>query len=142
MSSKREQILAALAAKLTATPAIATTVERSRVAAFTRADGLCVWVEPVQDNASQIVIPLLDWEMIVRVGIVARGAVPDQVADPVVSAVHARIMADLTLAGLCYDIQPRSTVWQLLDADNAAVVVTSEFAVLYRTNLQTIAEAA
>ncbi len=80
--------------------------------------------------------------MIVRVGIVARGAVPDQVADPVVSAVHARIMADLTLAGLCYDIQPRSIVWQLLDADNAAVVVTSEFAVLYRTNLQTIAEAA
>lgn len=142
MSSVREQIIAALATKLTAAPAIATTVERSRVAAFNRADSVSVWVEPVQDNADQFVIPKLDWQLVVRVGIVARGAIPDQVADPAVSAVHARVMSDLTLAGLCYDIQPRSTAWQLLDADNAAAVVTSEFTVLYRTPLQSITEAA
>lgn len=136
MTSIREQILAAVAVRLAGCQ-----VERSRLVAFSRQDGLSAWVEPVQDAANQVLHNRIDWSLGVRVGIIARGRVPDQLADPVVNSVHAALMADLTLGGLAYDIQPRATTWQLLDEDNGVGVVLVEFAVLYRTTLQSLESA-
>ena len=133
MSSRREQILAAVSALLASIPC-----ERSRVVAFSRADGLSAWIEPLQDSASQVVHNRIDWQLLARVGIIARGRVPDQVADPAVVALHSALMADLTLGGLTYDIQPRNVSWQLLDEDNAVAVVACDFLILYRTTLQDI----
>ena len=138
MSSIREQILVAVTSALSAGPAIASTVERSRLVAFARSAGLTVWVEPAQDSPTASNTYVLDWVLMLRVGIIARGLIPDQIADPVVAAVHARMMADQTLGGLSYAIEPRQTAWQLLDSDGGAGVVTMDFAIAYRTQLNTI----
>ncbi len=136
MSSKREQILAALATSLAATPSIGANVYRSRAAGALRAETPMVILEPLQDSASEPTIYYVDWQLITRLTILARGSIPDQVADPVVTAVYARMMADLTVGGLAYDVEPRGVTWQIGDADAESVEIMCDFVVKYRTALQ------
>lgn len=138
MPSIRENIVAAIKAKLDAGGNIGGSVFRSRSAAQARNDGIIIVVEPVVDQAQQNVIPKVDWRLSVSVTVIARGTIPDQTADPIVAEIYKRIMADLTLGGLCYDIQPQSSSWEILSADKDAAIVTSVFDVLYRTSLADI----
>jgi len=134
----REDIMTALAAKLSAGGTLGGTVFRSRSAAQARTDGIVVVIEPTADQAQQNVIPKVDWRLTVAVTVIARGSIPDQTADPVVAEAYKRIMADLTLGGLCYDIQPQALSWDIVSADKDAAVVTALFDVLYRTSLTDI----
>jgi hypothetical protein len=61
--------------------------------------------------------------------------VPDQVADPIVQDMHSRLMADLTLGGIAYDVQPLSVQFELQSADQPAGVVICDYAVRYRTSI-------
>lgn len=131
----REDILAAVAAKLSAGGNLGGSVFRSRSAAQARDDGIVVVVEPITDQAQQNVIPKMDWRFTVAVTVIARGTIPDQTADPVVAEAYKRVMSDLTLGGLCYDIQPQAAQWDIVSADKDAAIVTSLFDVLYRTSL-------
>ena len=135
MSSIRERILSRLVATLEGAPSIGCPVYRSRVTPLMRDESPAIIVEPVMDQASQPVIPKLDWALTVRISIIVRGDTPDQVADPILEAVHAKVMSDLTVAGYAYDVQPQSTTFELIDADNSAGVVSCEYLVLYRTSL-------
>lgn len=136
--SIRETILSTLVSTLSAAPSVGAPVYRSRVTPLSRGETPAIVVEPVQDSANQVVIPKLDWSLLVRVSVIVRGDVPDQVGDSIVAAVHSKMMQDLTLSGLCYDIQPQSTSFELIDADNSAGVISSDFLVLYRTSLTDI----
>lgn len=138
MSSVRENILAAIVAALGTAPAIGATVHRSRVTALGRGESPAIIVEPVNDQSQQATVPKLDWALQVRVAVIARGDAPDQVADPYVANVHKKIMADMTLGGLCYDVQPLGVTFDLVDADNSVGVVSMTFQVLYRTGLQDV----
>jgi hypothetical protein len=138
MTSVREQILSAVVTALNGSGTIGGTVFRSRSAAQARTDGIIIVVEPSADQAEQRVIPKIDWRLTVSVTVIARGSIPDQAADPVVQEVHKRIMADLTLGGLCYDVQPQMSSWDIVSADKDAAVVTNTFDVLYRTALEDI----
>ena len=134
-TSIREQILARLVTTLGSEPSIGAPVYRSRVTPLARGEAPAVVVEPVMDQANQTTIPKLDWSMTVRASIIVRGDTPDQVADPLVAAVHQKVMSDLTVGGLAYDVQPSTVAFELIEADNAAGVITCEYLVLYRTSL-------
>lgn len=134
----REQILTAIVAALNTAPSIGAPVYRSRVTPLARGEAPAVIIEPVQDQANQLTVPKLDWAMTVRISIIVRGDTPDQVADPLVAAVHSKVMSDLLVGGYAYDVQPQSVTFELIDADNSAGVVSCEYLVLYRTSLTDI----
>lgn len=135
MSTKREQILAALFTKLQAiSPAPAGGVHRSRVGAFSRAESPAIALEPVSDNADSSVIPMLDWSLLVRIAVIVRGVTPDQVADPFAEKIHEQVCEDLSLGGLCFDIQPVSVNFELLEGDKPIGVISLGYRIQYRTS--------
>ena len=73
--------------------------------------------------------------MTVRVAIIVRGSIPDQVADPIIESAHAKIMADLTLGGYAIDVQPISVSFDLQEADQPAGVIMMDYLVRYRTKV-------
>lgn len=136
MSTKREQILAAIRTTLTNTVGVGTRIYRSRVEPLARQESPAVIVEPIKDRCEQNTsLPTLDWSLLVRVAVVIRANVPDQAADPVVESLHSRLMADLTLGGLAIDIQPFQVEFQTVEADVPAGVVMCDYLVKYRTSV-------
>jgi len=134
MTTKRETILAAIRTALTGTTGVGTRIYRSRVEPLTRQESPAIVVEPVSDSAEQnTALPTLDWSLTVRVAIIVRGDIPDQVADPIVQSAHAKIMADLSLGGYAIDVQPISVTFDLQEADQPAGVISMDYLVRYRT---------
>jgi hypothetical protein len=98
-------------------------------------------VEPISDSAEQnTALPRLDWSLTVRVAVIVRGDIPDQVADPTVESAHAKIMADLTLGGYAIDVQPINVNFELQEADQPAGVITMDYLVRYRTSVADLSE--
>jgi len=138
--TKREQILAAIRTALTGTVQVGTRIYRSRVEPLARNESPAIVVEPVNDTAVQnTALPTLDWSLTVRVAIIVRGNVPDQLADPIVEDAHGKIMADLTLGGYAIDVQPQSASFELLEADQPAGVISLDYLIRYRTSVTDLA---
>ena len=134
MTTKRETILAAVRTALTDTTGVSTRIYRSRVEPLARGESPAIVVEPVSDTAEQNTsLPTLDWSLTVRVAVIVRGDVPDQVADPIVESLHSKIMADLTLGGVAMDIRPVSVNFDLVEADQPAGVISCDYLIRYRT---------
>ena len=140
MTTKRETILAAVRTALTGTSGVSTRIYRSRVEPLARGETPAIVVEPVQDQADQNTsLPRLDWSMTVRVAIIVRGAIPDQVADPIIEDMHSRLMADLTLGGYAIDIQPQTVSFDLSEADQPSGVIACDYLIRYRTSVANLA---
>jgi hypothetical protein len=136
MTTKREQVLTAIRTALTGTAGVGSRIYRSRVEPITRGESPAIVVEPVSDTAAQNTsLPTLDWSLTVRVAVIVRGNVPDQLADPIVADAHSKIMADLTLGGYAIDVQPQSVSFDLIEADQPAGVIALEYLVRYRTSV-------
>jgi hypothetical protein len=136
MTTKRETILAAVRTALTGTTGVSTRIYRSRVEPLARGELPAIVVEPVSDNVEQNTsLPTLDWTLTVRIAVIVRGDVPDQVADATVESLHAKVMADLTLGGNAYDVQPVSVSFDLVEADQPSGVISCDYAVRYRTRV-------
>jgi hypothetical protein len=136
MTTKRESILAAIRTALTGTTGVSTRIYRSRVEPLTRGESPAIVVEPVSDTAEQnTALPTLDWNMTVRVAVIVRGPVPDQLADPIVQSLHAKLMADLTLGGYAIDVQPIGVSFDLIEADQTAGVIACDYLIRYRTSV-------
>jgi hypothetical protein len=136
MASKREQILEAIKTALTGSATLGATVYRSRVTPLARGESPAVIVEPVRNDVEQnTCLPTLDHSMQVRVAVIVRGEIPDQLADPVIAAAHSAIMADLTLGGIAIDVQPGETEFTMQDADQPVGVIFSIYIVRYRTSV-------
>ena len=141
MTTKRETILAAIRTALTGTTGVSTRIYRSRVEPLTRGESPAIVVEPVSDTAEQnTALPTLDWSLTVRVAVIVRGDVPDQVADPIIEDLHARLMADLTCNGFAYDVQPSTVNFDLQEADQPSGVITCDYVVKYRTRVANLAQ--
>lgn len=137
--SKREQILAAITAALAGTTGVGSRIYRSRVEPMARQESPAIIVEPLKDRCEQNTsLPTLDWSLLVRVAVVIRANVPDQAADPTVSSLHSKLMADLTLGGLAIDIQPFQVEFQAVEADVPAGVVICDYLVKYRTSVSNL----
>jgi len=136
MTTKRESILTAIAAALVGTTGVSTRIYRSRVEPITRGESPAIVIEPISDSAQQnTALPTLDWSLVVRVAVIVRGNIPDQLADPTVESLHAKMMADLTLGGYAIDVQPQSVSFELVEADQPAGVIACDFLVRYRTDV-------
>jgi hypothetical protein len=136
MATKRELILEAIKTALTGSATLDATVYRSRVTPLARGESPAVIVEPVRNDVEQnTCLPTLDHSMQVRVAVIVRGEIPDQLADPVINAAHSAIMADLTLGGLAIDVQPGETEFTIQDADQPVGVIFSIYIVRYRTSV-------
>jgi len=136
MTTKRESILTAIAAALVGTTGVSTRIYRSRVEPITRGESPAIVIEPISDSAQQnTALPTLDWSLVVRVAVIVRGNIPDQLADPTVESLHAKMMADLTLGGYAIDVQPQSVNFELVEADQPAGVIACDFLIRYRTEV-------
>jgi hypothetical protein len=140
MTTKRETIITAIRTALIGTTGVSTRIYRSRTEPITRGESPAIVVEPLTDTAAQNTsLPTLDWSLTVRVAVIVRGAIPDQVADPVVESLHAKIMADLTLGGYAIDIQPIGVTFDIVEADQPVGVVMCDYRVQYRTSVTNLA---
>lgn len=133
MSTKREQILAYIFTELQTVTAATGGVFRSRVQALSRAQTPSIVVEPVSDKPDASMVGAIQWSFLVRVAVIARGDVPDQLADPVVSAINAALLADKSLGGLSMDIEPASVTFELLNGDQPVGVISLGYTIDYRT---------
>jgi len=136
MTTKREQVLTAIRTALTGTTGVSTRIYRSRVEPLSRGESPAIVVEPVSDTAEQNTsLPTLDWSLTVRVAVIVRGNIPDQLADPIVADAHSKIMADLTLGGYAIDVQPLSVSFDFVEADQPSGVIACDYLVRYRTSV-------
>jgi hypothetical protein len=140
MTTRRESVLAAVRTALTGTVQVGTRIYRSRVEPMARAESPAIVVEPISDQAQQNTsLPTLDWSLTVRIAVIIRGAVPDQLADPIVEDLHGKLMADLTLGGYAMDVQPQAVNFELLEADQPAGVISCDYLIRYRTSVANLA---
>ena len=137
MSTKREQILAAIAATLAGTTGVGTRVYRSRQEAFSRQEAPAIIIEPGPDNPGQEPVSTckIDWTLNVSIAVYARGNVPDQAADTVVLSLHSKLLADRTLGGLVMDIWPGGVDPQFDKGDLATVWMVCTYIIRYRTSV-------
>lgn len=134
MTTRRETILTAVRTALTNTAGVSTRIYRSRVEPMARAESPAIVIEPVNDTAEQNTsLPTLDWSLTVRISVIVRGNIPDQLADPVVEDMHSKLMADLTLGGVAMDIRPQNVNFEMVDADQPAGVISCDYLIRYRT---------
>ena len=136
MTTVRENIIEDIISSLADTTNVGTRIFRSRVVALTRGQTPALIVEPISDTPEQNTsLPTLDWSLLVRISVIVRGDEPDEVADPIIESLHAKIMADLTLGGEAIDVQPAQTTFNFFEADNPAGVIFCEYDVRYRTQV-------
>jgi hypothetical protein len=136
MTTKREQVLTAIRTVLTGTAGVGTRIYRSRVEPLARQESPAIVIEPITDQAQQNTsLPKLDWSLTVRIAVIVRGNIPDQLADATVSSMHTKLMTDLTLGGIAYDVQPSLVNFELVEADQPAGVISCDYIVRYRTQV-------
>ncbi len=141
MTTKRENILAAITTALSGTTGVGTRIYRSRVEPMSRNESPAIIIEPVSDTPVQNTsLPTLDWTLRVRIAVIERGTVPDQAADDTIESLHSKMMADLTLGGYAIDVQPAQTSFQLLEADQPAGIIFCEFEIRYRTEVADLSQ--
>jgi hypothetical protein len=138
MTSRREQILSAIATALASTSGVGGRVYRSRVEAFSRDEAPALIIEPGPDRAQTYSICKLDWTLDVLVVVHTRGQIPDQLADPILLDAHAKLMADRTLGGLAIDIIPTLTDPQRDKADLTSLWQVNTYQVRYRTAIDNL----
>lgn len=135
-STIREQILAAIQTALAGTEGVDARIYRSRPEALSRAESPALLIEPVSNvPVGQYSVGPVDNVFSVRISVVARGGVPDQLADPVIASLHSKIMADTSLGGVAIDVEPGPTNYVIDDSDQPAAVISCLFNVRHRTSL-------
>jgi hypothetical protein len=133
--TRRENILAAILTALTGTTGVSTRIYRSRVEPIARAESPAIVIEPVKDDATiQTQLATLDWSLRVRITVIVRGAIPDQIADPILQSLHTKIMADPTLGGYAIDIMPLAVNFVFMEADGTAGEIQCNYRIMYRTS--------
>ena len=71
--------------------------------------------------------------MRIRIVVIVRGTIPENVADPTVESLFTKVLNDPTVGGLAKDIRPATQTFEVLEADTPAGLITCEFEIDYRT---------
>jgi hypothetical protein len=137
--TKREQIVAAVAAKVATVPGASHW--RSRAEAIARAETPATVTVSARNVPStpQVSTCRVDNTLTIQVAVNTRGAVPDQLADPILAAIHVALMADRTIGGLAVDITPGPTDWQVEKGDLTSCWALQDWNVQYRTAPESLA---
>ena len=140
MASKREQIIAALKTTLAGTTGVSTRIYRSRIEPITNGESPAIVIEPVTDepsiNSSSYL--KIDLTLRIRIVVIVRGTIPDNVGDPTVESLFTKVLNDPTVGGLAKDIRPATKNFEVLDADQPAGLITCEFEIDYRTSYNSL----
>lgn len=134
MTSKREDILAAVATTLGSVSGVGGRVYRSRAEALSRAESPAVVVEFASDNPNYDDLSIMDWVLTFRVIIITRGDIPDQLADPIAVSVYNLLMADRTLAGKVMDLLPGEQRMDIIEGDKPIGVLQGLWIAKHRTS--------
>ena len=140
MASKREQIIAALKTTLAGTTGVSTRIYRSRIEPITNGESPAIVIAPVTDEPSVNTSTYLkiDWTLRIRIVVIVRGTIPDNVGDPTVESLFTKVLNDPTVGGLAKDIRPATQPFEVLDADQPAGLITCEFEIDYRTSYNSL----
>lgn len=130
MSSISEQILAAIASKLTLQVPTALTY-RSRKAAVALQEGIAIIIEPEEEPVTYLANTAAKRDMMVKITILGRGDVPDSAIDPTRVTMHSVLMADPTVGGLALRIVEEGAKWTLEEADLTAVALETRYKFIY-----------
>jgi hypothetical protein len=135
--SIREQILlAVLEAVRPAAQSLGATVHRSPTVAISRDQCPALVVFPESESITERANDRVTRELIVRVVALARAvppAVPETLADQLLTAAHAALMVDRTLGGLALGIREQDCEWEVEDADAVAAAIPARYQLTYRT---------
>lgn len=141
MTTKRENILAAIRTALTGTTGVGTRIFRTRVDPVARVESPAIIVQPIRDVCVQTTsLPKLDWTMTVRITVIERADIPDQAADDTIESLHSKVMADLTLGGYAHDVVPVRTEFEFIESDKPSGIISCEYDVRYRTNVNDLTQ--
>ncbi len=135
MTTKREEILAAVKTALAGTSGVSTRIYRSRVEAFRKSEHPSIIVEPITDSASHNTTPRLIWDLIFGVTLLVRADEPDSAGDAAIADIHSKIMGSTTISNLVVDIQAIKTDWQFIEADDTLAIIINQYKVTYQTSL-------
>ena len=140
MASKREQILAKIKTELAGTTGVGTRIYRNRVEPMAREETPSLVVEFVTDDptVNSATYLKLDWTLRVRIVVIVRGTIPDNVADPTVESLFTKVLNDPTVGGLAKDIRPATQTFEAIEADTPAGLTTCEFEIDYRTGYNSL----
>ncbi len=134
MSTIREQIVAKVAAVLTAAN-IGASVYRSRTEAFDRGSLPAVVIKPGAEPVTPISEHVTRRVLDIKIEVHVRGDVPDQLADPIILALHAALMADPTLGGLAAKLlESGQAEPDFIDADQTAAQFLLTYQAIYLTH--------
>jgi hypothetical protein len=136
VASRREQIMEAIRAKLATLSGI--TVYRSRLTALSRAESPAIVLRWEKDDVVKRNNDLSEHELVVVADVIARGAVPDSIADPYCVSTHAKIMEDENVGG-ALSLRHLGDVCEMpQDTDLDAVVIPMRYLISYRTIANTL----
>ena len=134
---KRESIVAAVTSALAGTTGVSTRIYRSRAEAFARDEAPAIIIEAAADvpRGEPVSTCKIDWTLTIAIIVYTRGAIPDQLAAPIVGSLHAKLMADRTLGGLALDVWPGQVLHQKGQADQTAGWTTCNYTIRYRSSI-------
>lgn len=136
MSSKREQIVQAVMARLADTVGVNGRVYRSQADPNDRTKHPFVAVRWVNEQASPDTVPQLERTLTVEVACYTRAEnltdAPDQLADDILVSAHALLMADTQLGGLAIDVRLDDADTEIVAADMPAAKTAHRYAVKFR----------
>ena len=130
--TRRELILAQIKTNLDAATGV--TVYRSRVEPLARGEVPAIIVEPVSDQPIENFYNKLQWDLRVRVSVLVRGDLPDDVSDTYTQQVHNLIMTDTSINGYALDVDPDRVDFNLYEADVPLGIVSMDYVVKYRSD--------
>lgn len=136
MQSRRELILEAVRSQLRAALPAIVKVQRSRLTAVPRSEGLVVVIVPQIEEAESPLQQSTERRLRIQVSIFARGAIPEQAADDTACRVYAALIgtyAARTLGGLATDTQELARQFLMEDADQDAIDYQMIFQITYHT---------
>ena len=136
MQSIREQIIQTVVARLTpVASAQGATIRRQPTVPTDRAQMPALLVFP-DSEAVRRVNDRTERELVIRIVALAVGTateIPEPVADRLMTAAHAALLADVTLGGLALGMEETDTDWQHDDADMEVAALPSRYRNTYRT---------
>lgn len=136
MASKCEDIIQAVLAKVQTVSGV--TVYRSRWTAISRSESPAIVVRPEKEDIVKRNNDLSERELTLVVEVIARGTVPESVADQYCVSAHTKIMEDQTFSGKALLTREIGTVWESQEADLDAAVVLKRYLLCYRTVANTL----
>jgi hypothetical protein len=133
MPSVRERLLQAIVTRLS-TAVAPVPVLRQPTVPLTREASPALLLFAEGDHISGRANHLVDRLLVVRLAVVARGADAFIVADQVLVAAHAALLADPNLGGSALAVRELDAEWDADDLDAGTVMLPARYEIRYRTH--------